>query len=117
MKVIVAGSRGFNNYKLLNETLNKLNSLFSVSFILSGTARGADKLGEKWADEAGIPIIRFKPDWSLGKGAGMVRNIEMSKSGDCLVAFWDGKSPGTKHMIGIAKAAGLKVKIVKYNEM
>lgn len=114
MKVIVAGSRNFNDKELLFKTLNKLNSVFEITSIISGTARGADTLGEVWAFDNGIEVLRFKPDWSKGKSAGFKRNAEMAEVGDCLIAFWDGSSTGTKHMIDLAIKKGLKVKIVNF---
>lgn len=98
MKVIIAGSRDFNDYKYLCETMKKLD--FSVSEVVSSGARGADLLGERWAKENGIPIKRFDAEWDeYGKAAGFIRNAEMGHYADYLVAFWDGTSPGTADMI------------------
>lgn len=91
--------------------------------IISGGARGADILGERFANEIGLEISRFIPDWdSLGKRAGYVRNETMAKfaveSGNegMLIAFWDGASRGTKHMIDLANKHGLEVHVVNYKE-
>lgn len=88
---------------------------------MSGTARGADKLGELYAERVGVHIYRFPADWdTYGKSAGYRRNAEMAKfaSGEnnvgVLIAFWDGKSRGTKHMIDLAKRYGLKVHVVNF---
>lgn len=71
-----------------------------ITEVVSGGARGIDQAGEWWAATKGIPVKVFCADWAvLGKGAGMHRNVEMAKYADCLVAIWDGKSSGTKHMI------------------
>lgn len=114
MKVIVAGSRTFSDYALLKATLDELNSEETIE-IVSGTARGADKMGEQWARENGKIIHEFKPDWDgLGKAAGYRRNEDMAKFSDAAIIFWDGVSRGSKHMIDIAKAKGLKIKIVRY---
>ena len=118
MKVIVAGGRDFNDYKLLKETLDSFQQEYgSITEVVSGGARGSDKLGEQYANENNIPIKRFVPDWQgLGKKAGFVRNRQM---GDCakehngmLVAFWDKQSKGTKGMINYANKIGLKVVVV-----
>ena len=98
MKVIVAGSReGFvakNTFEAIEE------SKFEITEIVSGTARGVDKDGEYYAGLNKIPVTRFIPDWNLeGKKAGILRNIKMAEYADALVAVWDGKSVGTKHMI------------------
>ncbi len=68
--------------------------------IISGRAKGADRLGERFAQEHNIPIQRFLADWDThGKKAGFLRNLEMAKAADILIAFWDGKSRGTQHMM------------------
>jgi len=113
MYTIVAGGRTFNDYKLMIATLESLD--FPVTRIVSGTAKGADQMGEKLAASHGIPVDKFPANWDLhGKSAGYKRNAEMAKHSDALVAFWDGESRGTKHMIDLAKARGLKVVVVKY---
>lgn len=114
MKVIIAGSRNFNDYKLLYHICNK--ELTTQDEIVSGTAKGADRLGELYAKEIGLTISQFPADWDLwGKSAGYKRNVEMAKYADGLIAFWDGKSKGTKHMIDIAKQHKLKVKVIMFN--
>jgi hypothetical protein len=83
--------------------------------IISGAARGADRLGEKYAKERGYKVIRVPADWNrYGKSAGYIRNKEMAESSDALVAFWDGKSKGTKNMIDLAKEYGLKVRVIMF---
>lgn len=117
-KVIVAGGRGFDDYELLSETLYYLldNKKPSEVEIVSGTCRGADLLGEEWAIKTDTSIKRFPADWDKhGKSAGYIRNSEMAEYSDALVAFWDGKSKGTSHMIDLAKKKGLKVRIVFCN--
>ncbi len=105
MKVIIAGGRNFDNYKYLSDTMDNLNII--ISEIICGGARGADTLGETWAKNNGIPIKYFYPDWDgLGKAAGHIRNTKMAEYGDYLVAFWDGKSSGTKDMITVMKQLG-----------
>ena len=115
MKVIIAGGRTFNDYDLLCQKCDKALSLQSEIEIVSGTANGADKLGERYAIEKGYPIKQFPADWDqFGKGAGYRRNEEMAKYADALIAFWDGKSKGTKHMIDLANRHKLKVKVVVF---
>lgn len=104
MKLIIAGSRDFDNYDLLADKLDTFlgggKSEFYPLEVVSGGARGADRLGERWADEAGCTVKRFLADWEThGKAAGIMRNIEMAQYADALLAFWDGKSKGTRHMI------------------
>lgn len=110
MKVIVAGSREITSYIVVKDAIK--NSGFDVTEIVSGTARGVDKLGELWAFENDIPVKRFPADWEkYGKSAGYKRNQQMADYADALVAIWDRKSPGTGHMISIAKMKQLPVYI------
>lgn len=105
-KVIVAGGRDFNDYNLLKTKLdrilcNKRNT--HQICILSGKATGADSLGERYAHENGFQVLSFPANWNLyGRQAGVKRNAEMANEANALIAFWDGESHGTKHMIEIA---------------
>lgn len=102
MKVIIAGGRDFNNYDLIEKTMAELD--FEVTLVVSGAADGAGALGERWAENHQIPVRRFPAKWHiLGKRAGAARNRQMAIYGDYLVAFWDGKSIGTKIMIDMMK--------------
>ena len=125
LRIIIAGSRDFNDYELLKksviEIITKKTMLPDLTRIISGGARGADTLGERFANEMGLEISRFIPDWDgLGKRAGYVRNAEMAKfavednNDGMLIAFWDGQSKGTKRMIDLAKRYGLEVHVVNY---
>lgn len=81
--------------------------------VVTGGAPGVDALAERYARELGLAVRIFRADWDLhGKLAGPIRNREMAAYGDRLLAFWDGKSKGTKDMIRAARAAGLPVKVV-----
>lgn len=83
--------------------------------LVSGGARGADDLGIRYADAKGIEVSVFHPDWNkYGKSAAYLRNVEMAEEANMLLAFWDGKSKGTKHMIDIAKERGLDVIVYDY---
>jgi len=114
-RVIVAGGRGFNNYPLMKERLNVLLANQPEVTIISGTAAGADRLGERYAEERELPVERYPAQWDLhGKAAGYKRNQQMAEVADALVAFWDGQSRGTKHMIDIATKIGLAVRVVRY---
>lgn len=117
-RVIIAGTRSFRNYDLLKEhCLSRLQEKMKTHqvIIVSGHAHGADALGERFASELGLPIERHPAKWKmLGKAAGMIRNAEMARTSDALIAFWDGKSRGTAHMINFAKRRGLDVSVVFY---
>lgn len=115
MKVIIAGGRDFDNYDLLCRKADKILSRQSGIEIVSGTAKGADKLGERYAEERQYPVKRFIPDWNFfGKKAGFIRNEEMAEYADALIAFWNGESKGTRHMIDIATNVGLLIRVIKY---
>lgn len=107
MKVVIAGCRDFNNYKRLKHDLNLFRKTTNVEEIVSGGCRGADLLGEKYAKENNIPIKRFPANWeAYGKKAGPIRNEEMAEYADCLIAYWDSKSRGTKNMIETMRKKG-----------
>lgn len=112
-KVIVAGSREFNDYEFLKEKLNHLLRYVGDEIeIVSGTAKGADKLGERFAKEHGYKITEFPANWNkFGLSAGYHRNEEMGKYADACVVFWINKSKGSKHMIDIAKKYLLKLRV------
>lgn len=118
MKVIVAGGRDFNNYDLMVKSLDEILSGRIDITIVSGKAAGADTLGEKYALEHGLPIDEYPADWKThGKGAGPIRNDKMARVSQMLVAFWDGKSVGTKDMISRAEMLGLEVHVIKYEKL
>jgi Protein of unknown function (DUF2493). len=115
MKVIIAGGRKFNDYSLLSSVCDHMLQNQEEIEIVSGTAGGADRLGERYAEEKGYKLTKFPADWEkFGKGAGYIRNKQMAEYADALIVFWDGESSGTKHMINLAKKEGIKVKIVRY---
>lgn len=120
-KVIIAGSRGFSNYKLLKETCDKYlrekKKTHNV-IVISGHARGADILGEKYASDEDLDLEIYPADWKkYGKSAGFMRNEQMANIADAVIAFWNGESHGTKHMIDIAEEKGLNVKVVNYGKI
>lgn len=119
-KLIVAGGRDFDNYSRLSKVVTDLATspdLYgskSVS-IVSGMARGADALGHRFALENNVTVHEFPADWnSFGKQAGFVRNEEMAHFSDALVAFWNGQSVGTKHMIEFMKKLNKPVYVINY---
>lgn len=114
MKVIIAGSREITSYQVVKDAW--LTSEFGMTEVVSGGARGVDRLGEKLAEELSLPVQKFIPDWELGKGAGYVRNKAMANYADALIAVWDGVSKGTKNMIDEMKKLGKPVHIRRSNE-
>lgn len=99
MKTIIAGSRSISDYNLIKRILNTVNKDIGITTVVSGTANGVDKMGERWAVENHLPVEFFPADWDkYGKSAGPKRNIQMAENSDALVCIWDGSSKGSKHM-------------------
>lgn len=119
-RVIIAGTRSFNDYELLRDSCNNLLSekqRTHTVVVISGTARGADQMGERYARERGFQLRRFPADWEqYGKSAGHIRNAKMADNADALIAFWDGESKGTKNMIDNARRKGLAVRVIQYQK-
>lgn len=131
-KIIIAGSRSFNNYALLQCTLRSflINYNYFTVQIVCGGAPGADSLGERWAKEHNVSIRYFFAEWSnlnppckikinrrgerYNALAGFNRNHKMGLYADALVAFWDGVSSGTKDMINCANNRNLQVRVIRY---
>ena len=116
--VVIAGGRDFDDYDLLERKCDyylkdKIAEGYSI-VIVSGRARGADTLGERYAKKRGFEIDAHPANWDLGKQAGYLRNKEMANVADALIAFHDGSSKGTKHMIDLAKKKQLLIRIVSY---
>ncbi len=111
MRTIIAGSRGITDIRIVDAAIKA--SGFKISSVVCGMCKGPDLLGKELAEAAGVPVNKKPAQWRvngvLDRSAGYKRNVEMSKEADALIAIWDGKSPGTKHMIDIANAARLKV--------
>ena len=97
-KVIIAGTRTFADYPLLCSSCDKYLSQKGQThdiIIVSGTARGADRLGEQYASERGYQVQQFPADWEKnGRAAGYMRNADMANYSDALIAFWDGQGSG-----------------------
>ena len=113
MKLAIIGSRDFINYNFLKENLEPYKP--KITLVVSGGARGADKLGEQWAVENKIETLIFLADWDkFGKRAGYIRNEDIIKNCDCCIAFWDGKSKGTAHSISLCEKLKKPFKIISY---
>jgi len=109
---IIAGSRSITSTAVVEEAIRR--SGFKIAAVISGDAPGVDRIGAKWALKNNIPVVHMPAKWDKhGKKAGFIRNEEMAARADALIAVWDGKSPGTAHMIKVAKQRGLKVFVYK----
>ena len=115
LRVLVCGGRDYSNVERLYKVLDWVDGSWEsaestgpISTIISGHARGADQLAEKYANEKNIPLEIYPAQWDVyGKSAGVIRNQEMLDEGqpDLVVAFPGGK--GTAHMVKIAKKANV----------
>lgn len=97
MKVAVVGSRSatLEHYSIICN-----NIPINTTEIISGGASGVDSLAEKYAKENNISLVKILPNYNkLGKSATLTRNIEIINRADYVLCFWDGKSPGTAHVI------------------
>ena len=130
LSLIIAGTRTFNDYRFFRDRCNHLLKNY-LKFdtgkyrynpqieIISGCAKGPDSMAIDYAIYNFIKYKEFKPDWDkYDKRAGVLRNIEMKdyaiRNGKgALLAFFDGKSKGTSHMIEVSKEAGMNVRVVK----
>lgn len=109
MKTAVVGSRDFVNYDIVFHELEK----HDITEIISGGARGADSLAQRYANERLIPMTVFLPDWDkYGKAAGMIRNKDIIKDAEHVIAFWNGFSKGTANSIQLAKKLNKRLTII-----
>ena len=122
VRIIVAGGRRFNDYDYLRYMMDELiDGIYDTVEIISGHAKGADSLGERYANERGLKLSVFKADWKqYGKAAGIIRNQQMldyaKEEFPIVAAFWDGESRGTKDMIERSRRAGANVMVFRYDQ-
>lgn len=112
MRVLVCGSRHFNDYELLERTLETLD----ITTIIEGEARGADRLARRYAERRGLDVLPFPALWDKhGRAAGPIRNTQMLVEGrpELVVAFRGPNSRGTQNMINQAEKAGIEVRIIE----
>lgn len=115
IRLAIIGGRDFTNYEYMKNSLAKLAQDVTIIQVVSGGARGADSLGEQWANEQNIPINIFPAQWEkYGRSAGFRRNKDIINNCDMVAAFWDGQSRGTENSIQLAKEQRKPVRIFKY---
>lgn len=117
IKLIVAGGRDFNDKQRMSEILDAWVANYGRTgfSVVSGMARGADLLAWEYCRRNRVKCYEFPADWGQhGKAAGHIRNAEMARFADILIAFWDGESKGTKNMIQVMGREGKPVLIEEY---
>lgn len=108
MKLAVVGSRSLK-IENLSDYMPE-----GVTEIVSGGALGVDASARQWAEENGVPITEFLPDYDrYGRNAPILRNREIAEYCDEMLAFWDGKSRGTGHAVKACQALGKPVRILR----
>jgi len=115
--VAVIGSRGFDDYAYFKLKIAYLlsNITTDIVFVSGAAISGADKLVKKYAEEYKYEIIEFPPQYDKYpyKVAPIKRNDQIVEKADVLIAFWDGKSKGTKYTIERAYKKGMPVRIIE----
>lgn len=112
--IAIIGSRTFTDYNILTSFIKKFIDPIFINLIISGGAKGADKLGERFAQENNIETLIFKPNWKLGKGAGMIRNKDIIENSDLIFVFWNGISKGTKNSFNLAKKLNKQIYLYQF---
>lgn len=112
MWVAIIGSRDYAWPENVVEAVEYLCVEHPGWKLVSGAARGPDKWAADAARERDVRVLELPADWSLGRGAGFLRNHEIIGRADVVIAFWDGKSPGTRHSIGLARAQRKQLLVV-----
>lgn len=116
MLTIIAGSRDAREHHVIR-AINECPWKEEITQVISGTARGSDRYGEKWARRSNIPVLKMPAEWDMyGLSSGPRRNKEMAENADCLIAIWNGSSSGTANMIAQAKRFCLRTMIYFYPE-
>ena len=114
MKIIVAGNRTYKNHQHIYQVLDAIVQKGDI--VLQGGAPGVDRVARAWARTHGVACQEFPADWEgAGSAAGRMRNAQMARHGDALVAFWDGVSPGTGSMIRCMQLVGKPIHFVRYD--
>jgi hypothetical protein len=111
MKLAIVGSRHFTDTNRFDKWIKESVDLWGTpEEVVSGGARGADTLGEKWAQTNDIPTTIYKPDWiRYGKRAGIIRNVDIITRATHVVAFPSKTGKGTQHSISLAEEQGKKL--------
>ncbi len=117
-RLIVAGSRTLLDKEWIYRELDRVTANGDFPVVVQGTATGPDKIGADWGRARGKVVYDYPANWTkYGKSAGYKRNQAMAEFGTHLVAFYDGSSKGTRHMIDIARQQGLVVRVIRSDDV
>jgi hypothetical protein len=114
MRLLVCGSRDWNDHKFIYQALDILHKETPVNLVIHGAAKGADEYGRRWAFINKVQDLPFPANWKeYGNSAGPLRNRQMLTEGKPtqVFAFQLNKSRGTQDMINIARDAGIPVAV------
>ena len=110
MRIVISGSRHFTNEQWIEGVL--CGYLAVGDLVITGGCRGVDKIAHDFAGRVFCNTEVMEADWDKhGRSAGPIRNAEMVKDADMLIAFWDGKSRGTKSAIDEARKHNVETHI------
>lgn len=113
MNIAIVGSRSWKTPGVIHATIDRLRGKYPELTIISGGARGVDRIAAAYAREQGVNIVEYHADWRRhGRKAGPIRNRHIVAAADEVIAFWDGVSPGTRITLKLAKLKGIPVEIV-----
>ena len=109
-RLAIVGSRAFKDPRMLADRMEPMKP----GCVISGGADGADRLGIAWARRNGIETLEFKPQHKKYKHPYHHRNRLIAEACDVLVAFWNGRSSGTKYTIEYARRIGKPVIVIRF---
>ena len=104
-RVMVCGSRSWNDYAWVSRVLGGLPA---SAVLMHGGAGGADEIAHDVARDYEMAVEVYSPDRARPSPQRYhERNDEMLSKADHVIAFWDGKSRGTRSVIKKAVQRGL----------
>lgn len=117
-RLLVCGSRTITDknwiYSQIESYWYEHLACYSDPIMIEGAARGVDLIAKSYAVENNWGIEEYPADWSIGKQAGILRNIKMYKNTDEVLVLWDGNSRGTKHTIELCEKGNKPYTIIIY---
>ena len=128
MKVVVCGSRKFNDPLVASATIvSRIKEIPRPSLVIHGNAAFSDKFASETAKRLGLAVMEYPADWDTHsdtcrcseragwcREAGFRRNLYMlDENPDLVIAFWNGTSTGTKHTITNARKRGLPLEVIR----